>query len=78
MSTWKKTHKVRAENFSFTWGLTEDYSPGDSLSDNPGELLQRGKAGGQQPRGLQPRGYVQPSNHLGRRLLLVTRNRYLS
>ena len=29
-------------SFSFMWGLTEDYSPGDSLSDSSEELLQRG------------------------------------
>ena len=29
------------------WGLTEDYSPGDSLSDSSEELLQRGGERGQ-------------------------------
>lgn len=35
-------HKVRAVSFSLIWGLTEDYSPGDNLSDSHEELLPRG------------------------------------
>ena len=35
-------HNVGGMSFSFMWGLTEDYSPGDSLSDSSEELLQRG------------------------------------
>ena len=39
----EKTDKVRAVSFCFTWGLTKDYSQGNSLSENSEELLQRGK-----------------------------------
>ena len=38
---------VRAVSFSFIWGLIEDYSTGDSLSDSSEELLRRGGVGGQ-------------------------------
>ena len=34
MTTEIKTHNVRAMSFSFIWGLTEDYSPGDSISES--------------------------------------------
>ena len=33
--------------FSFIWELTEDYCPGDSLSDSSQEVLRRGRKGGQ-------------------------------
>ena len=39
LSTKIKTHNVRAVSFSFIWGLTEDYSLGDSLSDVLRDLL---------------------------------------
>ena len=38
---------VGAVSFSYIWGLTEDCSLGDSLSDSSEELFQRGKRGGQ-------------------------------
>ena len=38
---------VRDVSFSFIWGLTGDYSPGGSLSDNSEELLPRGQWGSQ-------------------------------
>ena len=38
---------MRTVSFGFLWGLTEDYSQGDSLSDSLEELFQRGKEGGQ-------------------------------
>ena len=43
MLTEIKTHNMRAENFSFIWGLTEGYSLEDSLSDSSEELFQRGR-----------------------------------
>ena len=33
---------MRAVSFSFIWGLTEDYSPGDRLSESSEQLLRRG------------------------------------
>ena len=42
-----KTAHPKGCEFSFIWGLTEDYSQGDSLSDSLEELFQRGKEGGQ-------------------------------
>lgn len=42
----KKIH-MRAVDFSFILGFTEDYSPGDSLPDNSEELLQRSWGRGQ-------------------------------
>ena len=57
---------------------TQDYNPGDSLSHSSEELLQRSSGGGQQAhRWLWRKGSMQSSTHLGRRLFLVTRNRYL-
>ena len=39
----EKMHNVRAASFSFIQGLTKDYSPEDSLSDNSKEVLQRSR-----------------------------------
>ena len=39
----KKKHKVRAENYVSFGELSEDSSPGSSLSDSSEGLLQRGK-----------------------------------
>ena len=33
MSTEKKMHNLKAENYVLFGGLAEDFSPGDSLSD---------------------------------------------
>ena len=35
-------HSVKAVSFSFIWGLTENYSLGDNLSDSSQEPLRRG------------------------------------
>lgn len=37
-----KMHNLRAVSFGFIWGLTEDCTPGDSLSASSEKLLQRG------------------------------------
>lgn len=37
----KKNAQCENCELSFIWGLTEDYSPGDSISDSSEELLQR-------------------------------------
>ena len=50
---------------------------GDSFSDNSEELLQRGSRGGQYICDFGEGGYMQPSTHFGRSLLLVTRSRSL-
>ena len=55
---------------------TQDYNPGDSLSHSSGELLQW-VVGQQAHRWLWRKGSMPSSTHLGRRLLSVTRNRYL-
>ena len=47
MSTEIKMHNLIAVSFSFIWGLTEDNSRGDSLSESSEERLPRGKGGGQ-------------------------------
>ena len=39
----REKQRERGAVLSFTWDLTEDYSPGDSLSDSSEEPLRRGK-----------------------------------
>ena len=43
--TEKKMHNLKTENYVLFGGLTEDLSPGDSLSDNAEGLFQKGKGG---------------------------------
>ena len=38
-----KTRNVRAVTFSFIGGLTEDFSPGDRISNSSEKLFQRGQ-----------------------------------
>ena len=42
MSNAIKMHNMRAVSFSFIQGHTEDYSPGESLSESSEKLLRRG------------------------------------
>ena len=65
-------------SFSFIQGLTEDYSPGKSLSDGPKELLPSGKWGDQYVCDFGKGGTMQPSTHLGRRLLATSHEEHLS
>lgn len=43
----KKNAQCENCELSFIWGLTEDYSPGDSISDSSEELLRRLRGGSQ-------------------------------
>ena len=42
---WRKTHNLEVASSVLFGGLTEDYSPGDGLSESAEELFQRGKGG---------------------------------
>ena len=68
-------HSMRDVSFSLIWGLTEDYDPGDSVSDGSEELLGRGR-GEASVYVILEKGYMQSSTHLGGSLLLVKRNSY--
>ena len=63
-------------SLSFTQGLTEDSSPGDDLSVALTKLCQRGGREANSYMIWGARKYMQSSKHLGKRLLLVTKNRY--
>ena len=60
----------------FYRGKNEDYSPGDSLSGSPEELLQRTRGEVSVMYDFGEGGYVQSSTGFGRGLLLVMRSRY--
>ena len=45
LSTEKKMHNLKVESYVLFGELTEDYSPGYSLSNSSEELLQRGNGG---------------------------------
>ena len=44
LSTEKKMHNLKVENYALFGGHTEDLNPGDSLSDSSEGLFQRGKS----------------------------------
>ena len=56
----------------FPLGQNEDSSPGHSISDSSGKVLQKAGEGSVSYRTLVKRGWVQASTHFRRRLLLVT------
>ena len=72
MSDEIKTH-LRAVSFSFIWGLTVDHTTRYSLSDSSEEVREEVSI-----YVILEKRYLQSDTHLGRRLLLVRRNRYLS
>lgn len=63
-------------SFSFIQGLTEGSSPGDDLSVALRKLCQRGGRKANSNMIWGARTHMQSSIHLGKRLLLVTKNKY--
>ena len=78
--TLEKTQDIKVVSLSFIQSLTEDSSLGDSFE----EVLQRGRGGARKCMffwgvgwGGGTRKYKQSSLNLGKRLLLITKNRHL-
>ena len=77
MLTGKKNAQCKSCELSFIQCLTEDHIPGDSLSRCSEELFRK-DAGEASIYVILAKEYIKSNLHLGRKLVLVMRNRYLS